>query len=233
MLQDHYRKKNSNEKYGKMLAWFNRLLLVVIWGVGIVLIFEPYVYGIQAQAQVRKVKNDVHGDLVTRLARLPEQTMYIPSIGVRQDIVEAQTIKEAKEDVWRRPNTGTLEGGGNIVMVSHRYANIGGERASTFYSLPDLEAGDLVYVRGEGDNWYIFEMRSSETVEPTRIDIEDPTEETKLTLYTCTPLWNATHRYVVHAYPVEDPELVEDIRAMSRELSATSGPEAADEVSPI
>lgn len=231
MSQDYYRQKKYNEKYTKMLMWFNRLLLVAIWGVGITLIFEPYVYGIQAQAQARKVKNEARGDLVTRLAQLPEQTMYIPSIGVEQDIVEATTIKEAKEHVWRRPNTGTLEEGGNIVMVSHRYATIGGERASTFYSLPDLEAGELVYIRGEGDDWYIFEMRSSETVEPTRIDIEDPTEETKLTLYTCTPLWNATHRYVVHAYPVENPELIEEVRAMSREIENNQKEEVIDDAS--
>ena len=39
-------------------------------------------------------------------------------------------------------------------------------------------------------------------VEKTAVEIESPTEDDILTLYTCTPLWSSSKRLVVQAVPV-------------------------------
>ncbi|MDQ5961659.1 MAG: Sortase, partial [Patescibacteria group bacterium] len=49
---------------------------------------------------------------------------------------------------------------------------------------------------------YTYGVETTETVLPTEIAIESPTPDARLTLYTCTPLWTASHRYVVHAVPI-------------------------------
>jgi sortase A len=126
--------------------------------------------------------------------------LYIPSIGVGESIIEAQNIGQVHERVWRRPQASNPKDGGNTVLVAHRYATIGGNRASTFYHLPKLVAGDMIYVVWDGV-LYTYNVEMTETVEPTQVSIEAPTDDTRLTLYTCTPLWTASHRFVVHAIP--------------------------------
>lgn len=127
--------------------------------------------------------------------------LYIPSIGVSENIIEAQDIKQVHERVWHRPATGDPKNGGNTVLVAHRYATIGGNRASTFYHLPKLISGDMIYVVWDGV-LYTYKVQTTETVLPTAVSIESPTPENRLTLYTCTPLWTASHRFVVYAFPV-------------------------------
>lgn len=127
--------------------------------------------------------------------------LYIPSIGVSENIIEAQDIKQVHERVWHRPATGDPKNGGNTVLVAHRYATIGGNRASTFYHLPKLISGDMIYVVWDGV-LYTYKVQTTETVLPTAVSIESPTPENHLTLYTCTPLWTASHRFVVYAFPV-------------------------------
>ena len=124
--------------------------------------------------------------------------LVIPAIGVDKPIIEADTIKEVHENIWRRPQGSFPDMESNTVLVAHRYATIGGNRASTFYNLPKLVVGDRIYVTWEG-SVYVYEVQETMTVEPTAIEVEEPTDETMLTLYTCTPLWTATHRFVVRA----------------------------------
>lgn len=131
--------------------------------------------------------------------------LYVPSIGVGENIIEAQDIRQVHERVWRRPMGSTPKDAGNTVLVAHRYATIGGNRASTFYHLPKLVTGDLIYVVWDGI-LYTYKVESTETVTPNAVEIEAPTSDTRLTLYTCTPLWTASNRFVVHAVPVVTTE---------------------------
>ena len=42
-------------------------------------------------------------------------------------------------------------------------------------------------------------------VDPTQIEIEAPTDDPILTLYTCTPVWTAAQRLIVRSKLVSDP----------------------------
>jgi len=75
-----------------------------------------------------------------------EPWVVIPKALVSRSVVEVKTIKQMHENVWRWPESSTPDAGGNTVMLSHRYATIGGNRASTFYNLPELIEGDSIFV---------------------------------------------------------------------------------------
>ena len=49
---------------------------------------------------------------------------------------------------------------------------------------------------------YRYKVESSRTVPDTAIQVEAPTKDARLTLYTCTPLWNPVNRLVVVAKPI-------------------------------
>ncbi len=185
-----------------------RLILIndILWYTGVILaivvLLLPYIPEISYIVNHDKNNSEVALPSEVDMAlKNGINYMHIPSIGVSENIIEAQTINQVHEKVWRRPATGDPKKGGNTVLVAHRYATIGGNRASTFYHLPKLVAGDLIYVVWDGV-LYTYKVESTETVLPTQVQIEAPTEDDRLTLYTCTPLWTASHRFVVHALPV-------------------------------
>lgn len=124
--------------------------------------------------------------------------LIVPSLGIEKEIIETDTIRKVHENVWRRPQGSSPSNGSNTILVAHRYANIGGERASTFYALPDIVIGADIYIRWEG---VVYHYQATETkiVLPTEIEIEEPTNTPILTMYTCTPLWKADKRFVVTA----------------------------------
>ncbi len=127
------------------------------------------------------------------------RVLYIPAIDVREDIIEANDIGEVHEKIWRRPKSATPATGSNTVLAAHRYATIGGIHGSTFYNLPKLGEGDVVYVAWDGD-LYIYIVEKTKVVTPDHIEIEGPSETPMITLYTCTPLWSAKERFVVEAH---------------------------------
>jgi sortase A len=50
---------------------------------------------------------------------------------------------------------------------------------------------------------YRYMVKNILVVSPSQINIEEPTGENILTLYTCTPLWSAKDRLVIQAVQEE------------------------------
>jgi sortase A len=99
---------------------------------------------------------------------------------------------------------------GNMVLNGHH--NIKGE---VFRYLVDLELGDLVYVYA-GDQRYAFAVSEKhilkEKGEPLQVRREnakwiEPTIDERLTMITCWPYTNNTHRLVVVAKPAPTPSI--------------------------
>lgn len=105
---------------------------------------------------------------------------------------------------WRHEDRGNPERGGNFILSAHRF-NLGltpqGTKArSPFYRIEELQTGDSIRVYYSGV-WYDYTIRKRYIVEPTAIEIEAPTQESKLTLYACTLGGSDDGRVVVEAIP--------------------------------
>ncbi|MDQ6712288.1 MAG: sortase [Candidatus Dormibacteraeota bacterium] len=88
-------------------------------------------------------------------------------------------------------------GSGNAVLYGHD--DIEG---SVFASLKDLKAGDEVDVADASGVDVVYRVTGKPTiVAPTAIQILDPTNDVRLTLFTCWPNWVDTQRVVVTAMP--------------------------------
>jgi LPXTG-site transpeptidase (sortase) family protein len=87
-------------------------------------------------------------------------------------------------------------GSGNAVLYGHD--DIEG---SVFASLKDLKAGDEVDVAVTGDSPVVYHVTSRTIVAPTAVQILQPTNDVRLTLFTCWPNWVDTQRVVVTAMP--------------------------------
>jgi sortase A len=108
---------------------------------------------------------------------------------------------------WHK--TSALPGhGGNVVLNGHH--NIKGE---VFRYLVDLEVGDRVVLYADDQVYYYAvseKMILKEKGEPPEVRRENakwiaPTQDERLTMVTCWPYTNNTHRLVVVATPVPPP----------------------------
>lgn len=129
---------------------------------------------------------------------MPDENMLrIDSIGILVEIVDGADESALDRGAWRRPDTSTPDMGGNTVITGHRFKYLP-PRNLTFYHLDKLEEGDEVIVYWKGIE-YDYKVGEIFEVHPDRVDIEENTGDSRLTLYTCTPLWTAAKRLVVVA----------------------------------
>lgn len=125
--------------------------------------------------------------------------LVIPALQLDEPILDGTNPSIVHQGIWRRPNTSTPEKGSNTVLVGHRFTYDG---AAVFYSLDKLAATNDVYV-AYNQKIYHYRVEGFKIVPPTAVEVEEPTSDSILTLYTCTPLWSAKDRLVYSAKLVE------------------------------
>jgi LPXTG-site transpeptidase (sortase) family protein len=125
--------------------------------------------------------------------------VIIPSMLLNQPILEGpvrNTYSILEKGIWRWPLGSTPDKGSNTVLIGHRftYTNPKG----IFYYLNKVSVGDEIGLWWSNKE-YIYKVSSITEVPPTDVAIEDATPDARLTLFTCTPLWNPHDRLVVVA----------------------------------
>jgi sortase A len=179
---------------------FNHLLS------GVVLIMALYIFVWPFSAQITWwIQHDapvVSGLTTPKLDVEPitdTNTVIIPGINLKQEIVEGNAPSTVHRGVWRRPNSSNPTKGSNTVLVGHRFTYDG---ASVFYHLDKVKTGDEIIVYWN-KQLYKYEVIENAVVSPENIEVEASTDEAILTLYTCTPLTTAKDRLVVKAKLVQ------------------------------
>lgn len=91
-------------------------------------------------------------------------------------------------------------GSGNAVLYGHDDI-----QGSIFARLKDLKSGDEVDVQPAGAALVAYHVVGRTIVPPTAVQILRPTNDVRLTLFTCWPNWVDTQRVVVTAVPTAHP----------------------------
>jgi len=141
----------------------------------------------------------------------------IADLGILSPVLVVQTdpnfdIVTPRQEVGHYALTSKIGGGGNSVMVGHVYPG------RVFNKLLDAKVGQIVRVTDEHyrEHYYRieeiirfpYEIGKPEDRELGFQYMYDDSEE-RITLVTCYPEFEWTHRFVVRAVPI-DPEEVED-----------------------
>lgn len=114
---------------------------------------------------------------------------------------ESDSYRLLNQGAWRLPFSSTPDKGGNTVIAGHRFSYTGPR--GVFYFLNKLTPGDEIGLWHQG-KLYRYTVETTKTHAATDTYVQEPTEDTRLTLYTCTPLWNPTNRLVIVAKPTGD-----------------------------
>lgn len=123
----------------------------------------------------------------------------IPKIDVELLVVEGVTSKDLKLGAGHMPQTALPGQTGNCAIAGHRSYTFD----TYFNRLDEVEIGDKVMVETPTQE-YTYEVYEVFIVEPTDVEVLNQNmEESILTLITCEPIVEATHRLIVRGKLME------------------------------
>jgi sortase A len=139
--------------------------------------------------------------LVQSIADLPLPTagpsqanrIQIQSLGVDAPIVQGDSWDQLKKGVGQHVGSADPGQDGNVVLSAHD--DVFGE---IFRNLDRLQPGDRVLIFTAGAQ-YTYVVSGSQIVEPTQVEVMNPTGDPTLTLISCYPYMVDTKRIVVFA----------------------------------
>ncbi|MGG3308818.1 class D sortase [Paenibacillus lautus] len=130
----------------------------------------------------------------------PIGIITISKLKLELPILEGATQSNMKNAAARVTGTAKLGEAGNAAIAAHRAHKTG----RLFNRLNELTYGDEVIIKTEGRE-LIYRVDQISVVEPTDVSVlEGDPDEQIITLITCDPIYEATHRLIVQAEFVSD-----------------------------
>lgn len=188
--------KRRGSKRSKVLAL---VVAFVLFGVGaylLVLLQAPAIL----QPQVLAATDE------SAMVEGGQNFVKIERINAMVPFNEGETELTLEKGAWHRfPDRGDPENGGNFILSAHRFRlgmtpNQTKER-SPFYHLDKVQADDVIDVFYKG-KWYSYKVTKTYSVKPDAVEVENPSDDAKLTLYTCSLKGSADGRVVIEATPI-------------------------------
>lgn len=125
----------------------------------------------------------------------PIATIKIPSIDLKLPVLEGATQKNMKSAAAHLNETAAVGDLGNAAIAAHRMK----KKGRLFNRLDEVAVGDKVVVETKEET-FTYSVYKVSVVEPTDVSVLNYNKKDKLlTLITCDPIVNPTHRLIVHA----------------------------------
>jgi sortase A len=138
----------------------------------------------QTPAQAPEVKTDK-----------PIGVLIIDKINLKFPIMDGATMQNMKIGAARIKETSKIGEVGNVALAGHRSYTYG----YFFNRLDELEKGDEIIINAE-DKTFKYTVYEKKIVEPTDVSVLNRNKKDRvLTLVTCHPIHNSTHRLIIHA----------------------------------
>ncbi len=119
----------------------------------------------------------------------------IPKIDLRAPIAEGADLDTLRFAIGHMENTTAIGEIGNAVVAGHRSHSFG----VYFNRLDEMAVGDEIVVE-TGGKTITYVVYETKIVEPDDVSVLKSSSKYKvLTLITCDPVYNPTHRLIVHA----------------------------------
>ncbi|WP_246120292.1 class D sortase [Cohnella terricola] len=123
----------------------------------------------------------------------------IDKIDLKLPVLEGATKQNMNVGATHLTETALLGAPGNAAIAAHRARTKG----RLFNRLGEVEVGDRIAIQ-TADDKFVYDVSNIKRVEPTDLSVlENEGDESILTLITCDPLVNPTHRLIVQAHLIE------------------------------
>ncbi|OMF31797.1 class C sortase [Paenibacillus sp. FSL H8-0548] len=122
-------------------------------------------------------------------------TIKIDKIKLKLPVVEGATQKNMKSATAHLKETAAIGQVGNAAIAGHRMR----AKGRLFNRLGEVAVGDKIVVETK-DETYSYTVYKVSIVEPTDVSVLNYNDKDKLlTLITCDPIVDPTHRLIIHA----------------------------------
>lgn len=196
----HHQLGARSSRFRRLKRW--ALLVIPVIGIGV----GAYMLLLTTAPQISKPTPKSEWNTPVEKPKITENRLYLPRLKLNLTYKSGdQSV--LRDNIWHRfPERGDPEKGGNFILAGHRF-EIGltvqeTKRRSPFYHLNLVQPDDLIYADFNGKR-YKYQVTRRYTVKPDHIEIEAPSLEPKMTLYTCTLKGEADGREVLEAKLVQ------------------------------
>lgn len=120
--------------------------------------------------------------------------LAIPSISCKDIVKEGSSSHVLAKALGHMEGTAFPGNNGNCVIAGHRNYSFG----LHFNRLNEVAVGDEITITTK-EGLYTYTVTEIKVVEPEELSVLDQTEDARLTLITCTPIYIASHRLIIIA----------------------------------
>ncbi len=148
---------------------------------------------------MESIEKSIGDDFVLEKRFLEEQkaSLSIEATRISGNISEGVTSEAMERGFWHFPTSSLPGNKGNVVIIGHRFKYIP-PATNTFFNLDKVSIGDQIKMN-VGEETYTYVVTDINIAEPNDISVIQQTEDYRLTLITCTPLWTSKERLVITA----------------------------------
>lgn len=126
-----------------------------------------------------------------------EATLHIESILVEGKIFQGASSKTIDTGFWHFPLSKFPGQKGNSVIIGHRFQHLPPAK-NTFFNLDKVAIGDSIIIKHTEGEWKYI-VTDIKVVDDNDLSVVRDTDDYRLTVITCTPLWTSQQRLVVTA----------------------------------
>jgi LPXTG-site transpeptidase (sortase) family protein len=141
-------------------------------------------------------------------------SLIIDSIGLKSVIHEYDTIKKLRSGLMYDILSDKVGADSNVVIFGHRYSDKYGQKLNTLSNINMIALGDKIRVVKDSKEEVVFKVYENYIVGPdddwVTYDHHVDTGTQILTLYSCSPMWDNSFRYIIKAVRVTERQEVTD-----------------------
>lgn len=135
--------------------------------------------------------------LDTKLLEELNTTLTINNVLIEGKVFQGVSSKTMDLGFWHFPISKYPGQKGNAVIIGHRFLNIPPAK-DTFFNLDKVRIGDAIILNHNEGEWRYI-VTEIKIVEENDTSVIKDTDDYRLTLITCTPLWTSEKRLIVIA----------------------------------
>ena len=123
--------------------------------------------------------------------------LSIDSLNIKGEILQGESPLRMDDGFWHIPISPFPGQRGNVVIIGHRFMELP-PSTNTFFNLDQTRIGERILIT---DNYgeYTYIVTDILEVEPNDMTAIQETDDYRLTLITCTPLWTSEKRLLIIA----------------------------------
>ena len=135
--------------------------------------------------------------LDTKLLEELNTTLSIDNVLIEGRVFQGTSSQAMDSGFWHFPISKYPGQKGNAVIIGHRFLNLPPAK-DTFFNLAKVKIGDEIVMKHDEGEWKYI-VTEIKIVDENDISVVKDTDDYRLTLITCTPLWTSEKRLVVIA----------------------------------